>query len=239
MLHYRNKKLFAALTVILIAFVLMAYTNIKLTDSKSVYSNGNNKKVILLDPGHGGFDAGASSNSGIQEKEINLKIGLKLRDKLKSQGFDVVMTREEDKALLSGKKVKSKKAEDLGNRCNMKSESKCDLFISIHQNHFPQGQYYGSQVWYGDSAESKRLARIVQENLRTDLDKNNNRLEKAAKDSYKILRSDSHITSILVECGFLSNYAEAQKLNSDDYQNKIADSLAKSIKEYFETKVDN
>lgn len=194
------------------------------------------KKIILIDPGHGGYDGGAEGKTGIKEKDINLSISLKLRDKLKAEGFQVYMTREKDEALLDmgNSKYKSKKGQDLANRCKIKKQINPDLFISIHQNHFPQGQYYGAQVWYSSFNESKILAHVMQENLKLDLDRNNRRVEKPARDDYKILRIHDTMPSILVECGFLSNYNEELKLKEEGYQDLITKSLAKSIKLYLD-----
>jgi N-acetylmuramoyl-L-alanine amidase len=194
------------------------------------------KKVILIDPGHGGYDGGAEGKTGIKEKDINLSISLKLKDMLKAEGFQVFMTREKDEALIDQRSAKysTKKSQDLANRCRIKKEVNPDLFISIHQNHFPQGQYYGSQVWYSDFKESSILAHLIQGNLIMDLDKSNKRVEKPAKDNYKILRNNDTMPSVLVECGFLSNYNEELKLKNDEYQALIAKSLTRSIKTYLD-----
>ena len=194
----------------------------------------NKNKIILIDPGHGGIDGGAVSKSGIVEKDVNLKISKMLKSKLESKGYKVLMTREEDSGLYSDKgKVRDKKNEDLANRCKMKQESKCDVFISIHLNMFEQSKYYGAQVWYEKGEESIKLAHITQENLVKDLNNNNNRKEKCAKGDYKILRNVSDVPSILVECGFLSNVEEANLLATEAYQDKITTSLCNSIVEYF------
>lgn len=224
------------------SFKLLALFLLILTNSfYSISAKENNtvdaeKKVILIDVGHGGYDGGAEGKTGIKEKDINLSISLKLRDKLRAEGFEVAMTREKDEALLDkgNLKYKSKKGEDLANRCKIKKEINPDLFISIHQNYFPQGQYYGAQVWYSNFKESKVLAHIVQENLKIDLDRNNKRVEKPARDDYKILRNHDTMPSVLVECGFLSNYNEELKLKEEGYQDLVAKSLTKSIKVYLE-----
>jgi N-acetylmuramoyl-L-alanine amidase len=193
------------------------------------------KKVILIDPGHGGYDGGAEGKSGIKEKDVNLSISLKLKERLQAEGYEVKMIRAEDKALLDqGKRQGTKKAQDIANRCKIKQEVNADVFISIHQNHFPQGRYYGSQVWYSKNKQSHMLGKIVQDNLKKDLNHNNRRVEKPAKDSYKILSCEDSKPSILVECGFLSNPEEEQRIQSSDYQQKIADSIAKSVNEFFE-----
>jgi N-acetylmuramoyl-L-alanine amidase len=194
----------------------------------------DDEKIILIDPGHGGIDGGAETKKGNIEKHINLSVSLKLRDRLKDMGYTVIMTRENDNGLYTeGGSINKKKFEDLNNRCKIKRESNCDVFISIHQNFFDESCYHGAQVWYSKSEKSEKLAHIIQENLRKDLDRKNKRVEKAAGNSYKILRCYFSIPSVIVECGFLTNPQEEKKLVDDEYQNKIADSLAKSIQEYF------
>ncbi|MFD3155654.1 N-acetylmuramoyl-L-alanine amidase CwlD [Haloimpatiens sp. FM7330] len=191
-------------------------------------------KIILIDPGHGGIDGGAVSKNGTVEKHINLKISLKLRDELNKKGYKTVMTREEDKGLYSDKgSIRNKKVEDLNNRCKLKESSKCDMFISIHLNKFQQSKYYGAQVWYSKNIDSKKLAEITQKNLIDHLNNGNTRKCKPAKDLYKVLRCYDKIPSILIECGFLTNPQEEQKLKSSKFQDDIAKSIAKSIEEYF------
>lgn len=185
---------------------------------------------ILIDPGHGGYDGGAKSKGGIVEKDINLQISLKLKEALKKEGYTVYMTREDDVALANRKK------EDLGIRCEKKKETECDIFISVHQNMFNDGKSKGTQVWYSSNESSKRLAESIQQAVKETLQPDNNRLAKDAKKSYKILRDDYNGASVIVECGFLSNRDEEAKLQSDDYQNKIALEIAKGIKGYFEEK---
>lgn len=197
----------------------------------------NKKKLILIDPGHGGIDGGAVSKSGTIEKDINLKISLKLKDYLEKSGFNVMLTRESDTGLYSDEgRIRDKKNEDLSNRCKMKKEAQCDAFISIHLNMFPQSQYYGAQVWYSKEGESAQLAHIIQQNLIRDINDGNKRIEKCAKGAYKILRCNDDVPSVLVECGFLSNPEEEIKLKDEAYQDKIAKSLANSIEEFFKIK---
>ena len=219
-----------------LVLILVIYADVKFTLSASAEENHiSNKKTILIDPGHGGYDGGADGISGIKEKDINLNISLKLRDLLITHGYNVAMTREADNALLyEEKRMGTKKAEDMANRCKVKEQSNADVFISIHQNYFPQRKYYGSQVWYSKNMESMELAHIVQENLKNDLERGNKRVEKPAKNDYKILTCIDNMPSILIECGFLSNYEEEKLLQDEKYQEKIAKSLAKSIENYLE-----
>ncbi|MHC6178412.1 N-acetylmuramoyl-L-alanine amidase CwlD [Clostridium sp. JNZ X4-2] len=223
-------------TILLILLFTFGINNFYLTrvlgDNDAI--KYQNKNIILIDPGHGGMDSGAVSKDGVMEKEINLKISNKLKDKLLKRGYRVVMTREQDKGLYTEKgRIRKKKVEDLNNRCKLKKDTECNMFISIHLNMFPQSKYYGAQVWYSKNENSKKLAGILQGNLISDLDKNNNRKEKAALNSYKVLRCNDSIPSVLVECGFLSNIEEKNKLIKDGYQDKIAESIAKSVDDYY------
>lgn len=221
------------LLILLLAFSINIFYSDRVSGSEGT-SKTENGKIILIDPGHGGIDSGAVSKDGVMEKEINLKIGKKLKDKLLKKGYKVFMTREEDKGLYTpGGRIRKKKVEDLGNRCKLKESTKCDMFISIHLNMFPQSKYCGAQVWYSKNENSKKLAGILQNNLISDLDKDNNRKEKAALNSYKVLRGNNSIPSVLVECGFLSNTEEKNKLLKDEYQDKIAESIAKSVDDYY------
>lgn len=217
-------------TVVLI-LVLMLVFPYKIIYAKDVKENS---KTILIDPGHGGIDGGALAKDGTCEKDINLSISLKLRKYLESKKYKVIMTRHEDKGLYTESgKIRKKKLEDLENRCKIKVNSNCDAFVSVHLNMFPESKYYGAQVWYGDNKESEKLAGIIQRNMIEHLDKNNKRKEKPAKNSYKILRCGNDIPSVIIECGFLSNDAEREKLEDVSYQQKVAESIGKSLEEFF------
>ncbi|WP_244834403.1 N-acetylmuramoyl-L-alanine amidase [Clostridium sp. BJN0001] len=192
--------------------------------------NTESKKIILVDPGHGGIDSGAKSKSGTLEKDINLQISLKLGEKLKEEGYEVVFTREDDS------EISRKKAKDLKARCDMKQDKKCDAFISIHQNTFPQESCFGAQVWYADNDSSRNFAELAQNSLKENINDGNKRVAKPAKDQYKILRDSYSGPSILVECGFLSNNKEEKMLKTDEHQNDIVDAIVKAVNEYFSEK---
>ena len=186
------------------------------------------KGIVLIDAGHGGIDGGAQSKNGTIEKDINLQISKRLKEKLEKEGYKVYMTREEDKEL-SPKKVK-----DLEARCKMKIETKCDVFISIHQNKFNSEKCFGAQVWYASNEKSMKLAKYVQDSLKERVKDNNKRLEKPAKEQYKILRDKYDGACLIVECGFLSNNEEEQRLKSESHQNQIVDGITIGINKYFE-----
>lgn len=194
-------------------------------------------KVIVIDPGHGGVDPGASSASGIPEKDINLNIAKKLRRLLEQTGSIVILTREEDVGLYTEKSTtySQKKNEDLRNRRIMVNDINPDLFVTIHLNSFSQSRYYGAQTFYQrGSTEGKYLARLIQEELRKVLDENNDRAA-LPKDSVYLLR-EVESTAILVECGFLSNPREAELLTKSQYQEKIAWAIYTGIIRYYNEK---
>lgn len=216
----------------IILFLSIVFLSVNLWAS-ACFAEENNR-IILIDPGHGGMDGGAVSKSGINEKNINLQIGLMLKEELKQMGYDIYMTREEDKGLYSERgSVKQKKIEDLNKRCTMKKETNCDLFISIHVDKFQDPKLCGTGVWYSNNIESEKLAEVIHKNVKKDVNYENKRQPKAAKDAYKVLRCNDSIPSIIVECGFISNSAEVEKLVNPDYQRLLAKTLAGSIEEYF------
>ena len=192
--------------------------------------DNNTQGIILIDPGHGGIDGGAKSKNGTIEKNINLLIASKLKRELENEGYLVHMTREEDSQL------DSKKVRDLNARCQMKKDTKCDIFISIHQNMFPQASCFGAQVWYASNDNSKSLAEHIQDSLKETVDDKNKRIAKAAKEQYRILRDGYEGACVLVECGFLSNYEEEQKLKSDEHQDKIVIGIINGVNKYLKNK---
>ncbi|XZM33192.1 N-acetylmuramoyl-L-alanine amidase CwlD [Clostridium perfringens] len=221
------KKIMKIVSIMMISFLVLNISFLKVNAEE-------NNKVIVIDPGHGGIDGGAKSENGVIEKDINLSISLKTKAALESKGYKVIITRSEDVGLYTeGKKVREKKIEDLGNRVKIKKENKCDAFISIHQNMFPQKNCKGAQVWSANNEPSQKLGKIIQQKFKEEVDQNNKREAKVAKKEYKILNDGYEGASVIVECGFLSNPEECELLGKEDYQNKIANTLANAIDEYF------
>lgn len=197
-------------------------------------ASGIGGKTILIDPGHGGFDAGASAN-GIDEKNINLSVAMKLKGFIEEGGSTVFMTRSDDSSTADENRSdgSSAKASDLRRRRNMVSECGADAFVSIHMNKFPQTEYWGAQVFYAaNSEESKALGELIQSELPKTMNDGNTRAAKKSDGSIFILKNAS-VPSVIVECGFLSNADEAEKLKSDDYQSKIAWAVYMGICDYF------
>ena len=190
------------------------------------------KKTVVIDPGHGGIDGGTISVLGDEEQDINLSISLKLRNKLKDRGVGVVMIRETDTGLY-GENDSNKKVADMKARCQLINEVNPNLMISIHQNNYSSEGVKGAQVfYYSHSAEGEKAAVILQNHLRETLDKDNQRKAKK-NDNYYILLNVK-CPAVIAECGFLSNYSEAELLKTDDYQEKVAQALCDGICEYLE-----
>ncbi len=187
--------------------------------------------TVVLDAGHGGFDGGASSSTGALEKDINLSIALKTRDALTLFGFDVIMTRDNDTALADTKK------EDMYRRLSIANSNPNSVFVSIHQNYFSEGKYSGAQMFYGSNNEqdAKLIALTLQKNFKENLNPKNERQVKSADKSLFLFKKAPQ-PSVLIECGFLSNYNEAQMLQNEKYQTKIALTIAQSITEYYKSK---
>lgn len=191
-------------------------------------------KTIVIDAGHGKPDEGAQSSRGTTEAETNLKIALKLQNLLEQSGASVILTRSDENAIydIDAKTLKQKKISDIHNRVKIGNESSADIFVSIHLNKIPQQQYDGWQTFYNvKSTEGQKLAVSIQNSLNTAIQKENNRVAKSIDNVYIIKRVEIPIT--IVECGFLSNPEEEQKLLNDEYQNRLSWGIYNGIIDYF------
>ncbi len=176
---------------------------------------------ILVDAGHGGEDGGAVAADGTLEKDINLRVACCLRDLLRVMGYRVSMTRETDTMVnTEGTTQRERKVSDMKHRLAMTRDA--DLTVSIHQNKFPQTQYFGAQVFYGTGhADSAVLAENIRAALVALTQPDNTRPLKKADNNVYLL---THATTptVLVECGFLSNETERKKLKDPRYQRELA-----------------
>lgn len=221
---------------ILIVFVLVFGVAVLKDNKESVptVSLPISGKTIVIDAGHGKPDEGAQSSRGTTEAETNLKIALKLQNLLEQSGSSVVLTRSDENAIydLDAKTLKEKKISDIHNRVKIGNESSADIFVSIHLNKIPQQQYDGWQTFYNaESQDGQKLAVAIQNNLNKAIQKENNRVAKSIENIYIIKHVEIPIT--IVECGFLSNPQEEQKLLEDEYQNRLAWGIYNGIVDYF------
>lgn len=190
----------------------------------------SNKKVILIDAGHGGKDPGKVGVNGAKEKDINLAIALVLRDLMEKEGYEVVMTREIDCGLYE-ETDSNKKNADMRNRVKLIEEVKPILAVSIHQNSFSQESSHGAQVfYYATSTEGLKFAKVMQQTIKDYIVDGNHRVEKGNTAYYMLKKSTCPL--IIIECGFLSNYKEAELLTTQDYQTKMAEAIRNGILKY-------
>lgn len=209
--------------LIILAGVMRSFNG----EAVATFSMPVNKKVILIDPGHGGWDPGKVGDRDTLEKDINLQISKKLQAYLEQGGSYVMMTRAEDEAL------SSTKTWDMNLRKALANSSKADLFISIHQNSFPQSSVKGAQVfYYNESNRSKELAQYIQKELRDFVD-SSNKFEAKSNTNYYVLKQ-TVMPAVIVECGFLTNPSQKANLENDNYQEKIAWAIYMGIVRYFE-----
>jgi len=211
--------------------IAQASANNKKSASEGVSSTkSENSKTVVIDSGHGGIDGGKESKSGGLEKTINLSIAIKLKAILEADGINVIMTRTDDNGLYD-ENASNKKVSDMKKRCQIINNSKADLAVSIHQNSFPDSDVSGAQVFYYTySAEGKKLAGILQNSFKENVNNNNTRVEKANKTYYMLV--NTKIPIVIAECGFLSNPEEDALLNTEEYQQSIAEALYNGIVTY-------
>lgn len=183
---------------------------------------------VVIDPGHGGEDGGATSCTGRLESGYNLEISLRLRDLFHFLGYETRMIRTADTAVYTkGETIAQKKVSDLQERVRMVEDTPNSLLVSIHQNTFPDGRYSGAQVFYADTPGSQELAVELQTALVTALNPGSNRKAKKSDGIYLM----EHIThpGVLIECGFLSNGEEEARLRSATYQKWLCCVIAATV----------
>ena len=188
--------------------------------------------TVILDAGHGGPDGGATGINGVSEKDLNLSVVLLLADLLRGEGVEVVLTRADDTLPVTEEQDRSghRKRWDVTNRIAFGKLHPDALFVSIHMNWFPVEKYAGLQVWYAGTPGSAALAETIRRRVVSDLQPDNKRMPKRADGSIRLLHS-AHCTAVLVECGFLSNRAECEKLCTEEYQRDLSFSIFCAIME--------
>jgi N-acetylmuramoyl-L-alanine amidase len=235
-----TKTYFIPITVLVLcclAFLLLSYLSYNKIDKIASTFTGERIQTIVIDPGHGGEDGGASGVSSTFEKEINLAIALKLQKLLEISGFRVVMTRTTDTSVSDEHldTIRERKVSDLHNRLKIIEEQGDCVFISIHQNHFTSSRYSGAQTFYSTkNGESKELAENIKSRVVELVQPDNKRETKPATSSIYLLWHAT-VPAVLVECGFLSNESEAAKLNDKTYQQQMAFAIYSGVLDYCHT----
>ncbi len=203
--------------------VMLVVTGWKALKETAVFVSGDRaeqERCIVIDAGHGGDDPGKVGINGALEKDINLQIAQKVKMYLELEGIKVVMTRTDSNGLYDPG-AQNKKVQDMKRRIAVIEEAAPILTVSIHQNSYPEEYVMGAQVFYYKGSDgSKNAAEIMQKSLRNRLNPENKREAKANGSYYLLKKTSSPI--IIVECGFLSNTEEAEKLSDDTYQEQVA-----------------
>ena len=189
-------------------------------------SAGTGRPAVLIDPGHGGMDGGSSGADGTRESDLNLAVSLPLRDMLALMGYEVSMTRESDVSIHDegADTIREKKVSDMRNR--LKLYNAAEAVISIHQNTFTQTKYWGTQIFYAPAnPESQRLADCLRGRVISALQPDNKReLKRGSPDIF--LMDGAKQPTALVECGFLSNPSDLEKIKDPEYRKVFALALA-------------
>lgn len=175
------------------------------------------KRVITLDPGHGGNDSGAIGKDESKEKDNTLSQSLILKNYLEKQGFKVYLTRSKDEFI------------DLNTRKNIADDYKSDLLISIHNNFFTDSKANGIECWnYPNSINGRKASQYIQE----ELIKETRLLNRGNKETkFTVLTGEA--VAVLLELGFISNNIESKLLSNKDYQNIVAAAITKGVCKYF------
>lgn len=230
------KRLFLCICCILLSLVVRTCIMKKIgTDTNNSILKNNDKlskmelslsgKKIVIDPGHGGKDSGTQGLlTGVYEADLNLEISNKLKDKLESMGAEVIMTRTEE----STKELGDEKKLQTSLRGKIIEDAKADMLLSIHQNYNKDSKKVaGVQILYADK-NSAQFADALQEEFNTEL---NRRLHNQ-KNEYIVLKLGNQI-GVIVECGFLSNKEDEDRLQTDEYQSQVVDIICKQVEKYF------
>ena len=234
---FTAKNLFAVLLCIACLFSCFTFVSIALlfrdkSDTASVLAANN--VTVIIDAGHGGEDCGTIGVNGVFEKDINLSVAKELEHLLTQEGINVIMTRTEDKLLYTeAQNIKGQKKQfDLKNRLEHAKSNPDAIFVSIHMNNFHMESCRGIQVYYsGQSEESSRLAQSIQSSVTDNLQTYNTRKIKSSGGEIYLLDNAVGV-AVLVECGFLSNREECEKLSEKDYQRQLSFRIFCGIMEY-------
>lgn len=228
------KKLAPLYLLIIAAFLGVTFLSDRVVTAMVQTAPLTHNHVLVIDPGHGGMDGGATSCTGVLESQINLEIALRLDDLMHLLGYDTAMIRTTDKSVYTeGNTIAAQKVSDLKQRVRIVNKTENAILVSIHQNIFSDGRYSGAQVFYATDDTSRELATQLQATFTATLNPGSNRKCKKADGVYLMEHIDK--PGILVECGFLSNLEEEAKLRTPEYQQKVCAVIAATLSTYLGT----
>jgi len=230
-----NRKVLAVLSAIILLILLI---NLHRHEVLNIFSFMN-EDTIVIDAGHGGIDGGAGNKNDILEKDINLQVSAKLKKELIVEGFQVIMTREEDISLENFSEISgSRYRRDLNARKSIINNNRPLAFVSIHCNSSKRSTARGIKVYhYPDSIEGEKLAKCISQSIDENFYKGymDDEIMKTEilTENFFILR-ETEYSGVLIEVGFLTNPEENQLLRDDEYQRQIARAIKKGILKYLE-----
>ncbi len=215
--------------ILLLIIIILIWYKMKYYNNEQVYNEqeynedlGTTDKLytVVIDPGHGGKDVGATGASGLYEKDFTLSLSKKVKDILeKEEKIEVYMTREEDTFISTVDKYRPKFANELD----------ADLFISIHGNTYKDPNVSGTEAYYYHE-KFKSFAETVYNNVVSSTGFNDRGIKN--KDLFVVRYTD--MPSVLLEIGYLTNPQEEQLMFNDEFQSSVAEAIADGVKEYLE-----
>ena len=191
----------------------------KAIDTNAEQMKEEKKKVIIIDPGHGGIDSGTTSDDGIYEKDIVLDIARSMtvwNKGLLETKYEIYLTRNKD-TLIS-----------LDDRTKLAKHLKPDVFISLHCNHFEESDIKGIELYtYNNNELSLLYANAISAKLNQELGFMTRKVKQA---NFQVLRETTETCpSVLLELGYLSNSDESDYLKNFDNRKALALAILLSI----------
>ncbi len=234
MIIFHKKRILILSSLIFLCLFTCSITNLNPNKTIPTVSLPVTNKIIIIDAGHGTPDEGAVSTKGTTEAQINLKIALKVQNLLEQSGASVILTRSDENSIcdLNSRTLREKKVSDIKNRVEIGNQSSADIFVSIHINKIPNEKYSGWQSFFRDGdPESIKLAEAIQNSLNSTIQNTHHRTSLKLDNIYIMKKVEVPIT--LIECGFLSNHEDEEKVLTDQYQDKLAWGIYTGIIDYF------
>lgn len=211
------------LAVLFAGFAVILWQGGAVNVSKSLSLAQGEPFVLIIDPGHGGIDGGASAADGTVESQINLALGLRMEAMAQLLGLETEMTRREDISIHDpdAATIRQQKVSDLKNRVALVNGIPGGVLVSLHQNSLPEARsVHGAQAFFNGAVGSKELALAVQEKLNAVVNDRPKQSVAAGEGVY--LMAHTEVPSVLIECGFLSNAQEAALLQTPEHQTRLA-----------------
>jgi len=192
---------------------------------------GLKDKIIVIDPGHGGNDAGAIGPTGVMEKTVTLNVALELEKLLTAEGASVIMTRSTDRTV-SPNGAQASDIEELQVRCDVANHAKADIFISIHADSFTKPEARGTTAYYYGQSEDDRAQKLA-DSIRKALCEQIKTPSRGTKPCNFYVVRHTDMPATLIELAFISNAEEEKLLSSEEGVLKAAQGILDGIEDYF------